>query len=166
MCLAQFFGHQSPFELSSRLDRNQRSRVRLILQVLQEGKQVCSRRALGEIKVNPDEPDGSLAVNHKRGRVRHVAAGVVDHVKPLGDGEVRVRKQWERDALGAVVRSQLVCRVGGADRPHVGAEVTELCYTLFETAKLAGVDPHAHVLEATRRAIASPGVITLPENLS
>jgi len=31
---------------------------------------------------------------------------------------------------------------------------------------LAGVDPHAYVLEATRRAIANPGAVTLPHELS
>ena len=44
-----------------------------------------------------------------------------------------------------------------------GAEVAAICYTLVESAKLAGVDPHRYVLEATRRAIGSPGVATLPE---
>jgi transposase len=34
-----------------------------------------------------------------------------------------------------------------------GAEVAAICYTLFETAKLAGVDPHRYMLETTRRAI-------------
>jgi transposase len=47
-----------------------------------------------------------------------------------------------------------------------GAEVAAICYTLFETAKLAGCDPHRYVLEATRRAIATPGTVTLPENLT
>ena len=41
-----------------------------------------------------------------------------------------------------------------------------LFYTLFESAKLAGVDPHAYVLKATERAIASPGAVTLPEDLT
>ena len=45
-----------------------------------------------------------------------------------------------------------------------GAEMAAICYTLFETAKLAGVDPHRYVLEATRRAITSPGTVTLPED--
>ena len=47
-----------------------------------------------------------------------------------------------------------------------GAEVAAVMYTLFESAKLAGVDPHRYVLEATRRAIASPGTATLPENVT
>jgi hypothetical protein len=44
-----------------------------------------------------------------------------------------------------------------------GAEVAAVRYALFESAKLAGVDPHRYVLEATRRAIASPGTATLPQ---
>jgi transposase len=47
-----------------------------------------------------------------------------------------------------------------------GAEVAAIFYTLFETAKLAGVDPHRYVLEAARRAIASPGAVTLPQDLT
>ena len=47
-----------------------------------------------------------------------------------------------------------------------GAEVAAIMYTLFETAKLAGCDPHRYVLEATRRAIATPGTVTLPEDLT
>ena len=46
-----------------------------------------------------------------------------------------------------------------------GVEVAALLYTLFETAKLAGVDPHRYVLEATPRAIATPGAVTLPGEL-
>jgi hypothetical protein len=41
--------------------------------------------------------------------------------------------------------------------------VAAICYTLFESAKLAGVDPHRYVIEATRRAIVAPGAVTLPE---
>ena len=36
-----------------------------------------------------------------------------------------------------------------------GAEVAAILYTLFESTKLAGIDAHRYVLEATRRAIAS-----------
>ncbi len=47
-----------------------------------------------------------------------------------------------------------------------GAEVAAILYTLFESAKLAGVDPHRYVLEATRRAIASPSIAILPEDVT
>jgi len=47
-----------------------------------------------------------------------------------------------------------------------GAEVAAILYSLFETAKLVGVDPHRYVLEATHRAIAAPGTVTLPKDLT
>jgi transposase len=47
-----------------------------------------------------------------------------------------------------------------------GAEAAALFYTLFESARLAGVDPHRYVLKATCRAIASPGAVTLPEDVT
>ena len=51
----------------------------------------------------------------------------------------------------------------GSHSKH-GAEVAAVMYTLFESAKLAGLDPHVYVFEATRRVIASPGTATLPED--
>jgi transposase len=47
-----------------------------------------------------------------------------------------------------------------------GTEVAAQFYTLFETAKLSQVDPRAYVTEAARRAIATPGTITLPSDLT
>ncbi|HZE04518.1 MAG TPA: IS66 family transposase [Solirubrobacteraceae bacterium] len=49
-------------------------------------------------------------------------------------------------------------------RSKRGVEVAALFYTLLESAKLAGVDPHAYLLEATKRAIAEPGTVTLPDD--
>jgi transposase len=46
-----------------------------------------------------------------------------------------------------------------------GTQVAALFYGLFETAKLVGVDPAAYLAEATRRAIANPGTVTLPSDL-
>lgn len=46
-----------------------------------------------------------------------------------------------------------------------GTQVAALFYTLCETAKLAGVDPHAYLLRALYRAIAHPGAVTYPDDL-
>jgi transposase len=46
-----------------------------------------------------------------------------------------------------------------------GTQVAALFYTLCETAKLAGVDPHAYLLRGLYAAIARPGAITCPEDL-
>jgi transposase len=50
-------------------------------------------------------------------------------------------------------------------RSERGTQVAALCYTLLESAKLAGVDPARYLGEATRRAIANPGTVTLPHDL-
>ena len=47
-----------------------------------------------------------------------------------------------------------------------GTEVAALFYTLFETAKLSGVDPRSYVTQAAWRAIAELGTVTLPSNLT
>jgi len=44
--------------------------------------------------------------------------------------------------------------------------VAALFYSLLESAKLIGVDPAAYLAEATRRAIATPGTVTLPTDLA
>jgi transposase len=46
-----------------------------------------------------------------------------------------------------------------------GTQVAALFYTLCETAKLAGVDPHAYLLQALYMAIARRGAVTHPEDL-
>jgi transposase len=50
-------------------------------------------------------------------------------------------------------------------RSQRGTQVAALFYTLCETAKLVGVDPHAYLLRALHAAIAQPGAVTYPEHL-
>ena len=47
-----------------------------------------------------------------------------------------------------------------------GTEVAALFYTLFETAKLSGVDPRAFVTRAAIRAINESGAVTLPADMT
>jgi transposase len=46
-----------------------------------------------------------------------------------------------------------------------GTVVAAIFYSLFESARLAGVDPEAYVLHAARRAMRCPGAVTLPYDL-
>ena len=46
-----------------------------------------------------------------------------------------------------------------------GTQVAALFYTLCETAKLAGVDPHAYLLRTLYAALQQPGAVTYPEDL-
>jgi transposase len=50
-------------------------------------------------------------------------------------------------------------------RSQRGTQVAALFYTLCETAKLVGVDPHAYLLRALHAAIAQPAAVTYPEDL-
>jgi len=68
-----------------------------------------------------------------------------------------------------------VCVGNGASRTSIsqygskskrGTEVAALFYTLFETAKLSGVDPRAYVTLAAKRTIADHGAVTLPSDLT
>ena len=47
-------------------------------------------------------------------------------------------------------------------RSKRGAEVAAIMYTLFESAKLCGIEPKAYVATVARAAIANPGTVTLP----
>jgi transposase len=46
-----------------------------------------------------------------------------------------------------------------------GTEVAAIFYSLCESARLAGIDPKSYLLEAARRAIRTPGAVTLPADL-
>jgi transposase len=50
-------------------------------------------------------------------------------------------------------------------RSRRGTEVAALFYSLFESAKLTGVEPKSYVLRAAHAAIAEPGTATLPTSL-
>jgi hypothetical protein len=46
-----------------------------------------------------------------------------------------------------------------------GTQVAALFYTLCESAKLTGVDPHTYLQHAVEAALAQPGTVTLPNAL-
>jgi hypothetical protein len=46
-----------------------------------------------------------------------------------------------------------------------GTQVAALFYTLCESAKLVGVDPHTYLLTATEAALRTPGAVLLPDAL-
>jgi transposase len=50
-------------------------------------------------------------------------------------------------------------------RSHRGTVVAALCYSMIESARVAGVDPGMYLRQAARRAIANPGTVTLPHDL-
>jgi transposase len=46
-----------------------------------------------------------------------------------------------------------------------GTEVAAVFYTLCETARLVGVDPHAYLRRAVYAVLEQPGTVTYPEAL-
>jgi transposase len=48
-------------------------------------------------------------------------------------------------------------------RSKRGTEVAAILYSLTESAKLVGQEPHAYLLKATRAALENPGTVTLPD---
>ena len=69
----------------------------------------------------------------------------------------------DNNATERVLRGPVVGRKNfyGA-RSQRGTEVAALFYTLFETAKLRGVEPKAYLRKAVDAALVRPGTITLP----
>ena len=51
-------------------------------------------------------------------------------------------------------------------RSQRGTEVAALFYTLFESAKLSGVEPMAYVTAAARRALRQAGSVLLPADFA
>lgn len=96
-----------------------------------------------------------------------IAVGYADGIWPglvrfLGDPLIPLdNNQTERGMRGVAIGR----KNHYGSRSERGLEVAALMYTLMESAKLAGVDPAAYLREATLRAIANPGTVTLPNPL-
>ena len=50
-------------------------------------------------------------------------------------------------------------------REPIEARLAERSYSLFESAKIYGVEPRAYLREATLRAVRNPGTVTLAREL-
>jgi len=57
-------------------------------------------------------------------------------------------------------------KVHQGSRSVKGTRVAALFYSLVKSCKLVGVDVRAYLMEATRRAIANPGSVFLPEDFA
>lgn len=72
----------------------------------------------------------------------------------------------DNNATERALRGMVVGRKNHyGSRSQRGTEVAALFYSLIESAKLCGVEPKAYLLQATRAALASPGIVTLPHAL-
>ena len=98
-----------------------------------------------------------LAISYMHGLWPGLTAFLEDPNIPLDNNAI------ERGLRGLVVGR----KNHYGSRSRRGTEVAAILYSLFESAKLCGVEPKAYVLKATLAAIAKPGTVTLPhESLS
>lgn len=98
------------------------------------------------------------------------AAVAIDYMLSLWPGLTRFlsdpRVPLDNNTAERALRGLVVGRKNHyGSRSQQDARVAAILYSLFESAKLAGVDPYAYVLQAARRAIATPGTVTLPNDL-
>ena len=84
-------------------------------------------------------------------------------VRFLGDSAIPLDNNATERALRGVVVGR---KNHYGSKSLRGTQVAALFYSLLESAKLIGVDPAAYLAEATRRAIANPGTVTLPIDLA
>jgi transposase len=76
------------------------------------------------------------------------------------------RVPLDNNAIERSLRGPVVGRKNHyGSRSLRGTQVAALFYTLCETAKLVGIDPHAYLLRALYAAITAPGAVTYPDDL-
>ena len=97
------------------------------------------------------------------GKAIHYADGLWPGlVRFLDDPRIPLDNNGAERALRGVVVGR---KNHYGSRSRRGTEVAALFYSLLESAKLSGVEPASYLAEATRRAIARPGTVTLPRDL-
>ena len=97
------------------------------------------------------------------GKAIHYADGLWPGlVRFLDDPRIPLDNNGTERALRGVVIGR---KNHYGSRSRRGTEVAALFYSLLESAKLSGVEPASYLAEATRRAIAHPGTVTLPRDL-
>jgi transposase len=91
----------------------------------------------------------------------------IDYMIGMWPGLVRflddARIPLDNNVAERALRGMVVGRKNHyGSRSRRGTEVAALFYSLFESAKLSGVEPKSYVLRATYAAIDQPGTATLP----
>jgi transposase len=108
--------------------------------------------------------DGAVLPKSKMGRA-------ISYMLKLWKGLTRFlddpRIPLDNNAAERALRGVVVGRKNHyGSKSKRGTEVAAIFYTLFETAKLSQVGPRAYVTLAAKRAIADPGAVTLPSDLT
>jgi len=127
-------------------------------------RQERSKRIVNDLLTWALEHRGAVLPRSKMGKA-------IAYMLELWEGLTRFlddpRIPIDNNAAERALRGVVVGRKNHyGSRSKRGTEVAAIFYTLFETAKLSQVDPRAYVTRAARRAIAHPGAVTLPCDLT
>lgn len=136
-----------------------------VLRLRAELRRERSRPIIEELKAGAWDRHAERKVLPRSGLGKAVAymLGMWDGlVRFLDDPRIPLDNNGTERALRGVVLGR---KNHYGSRSKRGTEVAAIFYSLSETAKLAGVEPRAYLLHATRRALAEPGTATLPHNL-
>jgi transposase len=122
-----------------------------------------SRRITDELLQLALEHRGRVLPGSKMGNaIKYMVKLWVGLTRFLEDPRVPLDNSHAERALRGVVVGR---KNHYGSRSKRGTEVAAIFYTLFETAKLSQVDPRCYVTAAARRAIATPGAVTLPSDI-
>jgi transposase len=135
-----------------------------ILDLRRRIRQESSKRIVNDLLTWALERRGAVLPRSKMGKA-------ITYMLELWEGMTRFlddpRIPIDNNAAERALRGVVVGRKNHyGSRSKRGTEVAAIFYTLFETAKLSQVDPRTYVTRAARRAIARPGAVTLPSDLS
>ena len=135
-----------------------------ILELRRKLRQVESKPVINELLEWAVRHDGAVLPKSKMGKA-------ISYMLKLWNGLTLFledpRIPLDNNAAERALRGVVVGRKNHyGSKSKRGTEVAALFYTLFETAKLSGVDPRAYVTLAAKRAVAEHGAITLPSELT
>jgi len=134
-----------------------------ILELRRQLRNERSRPVVQELMEWAVQTDGSVLPRSKMGKA-------VSYMLKLWAGLTRFlddpRVPLDNNAAERALRGVVVGRKNHyGSRSKRGTKVAALFYTLFESAKLSGIDPRAYVTAAAKRAIAKPDTVTLPADI-
>jgi transposase len=134
-----------------------------VLRLRAELRQERSRLIVDELKQWAEQTMPSVLPRSGLGKaIRYMLGMWPGLLRFLEDARIPLDNNATERALRGVVVGR---KNHYGSRSKRGTEVAALFYSLCESAKLAGVEPGTYLLEATRRALAQPGTVTLPHDL-
>jgi transposase len=159
-CLAPFFERDVPRAGPDATDEEKQK----ILELRHRLRQKRSKPLIKELLEWAGKHDGAVLPRSKLGKA-------ITYMLKLWKGLTLFledpRIPLDNNAAERALRGVVVGRKNHyGSKSRRGTEVAALFYTLFETARLSGIDPRAYVTLAAKRTIADHSAVTLPSDLT